>query len=83
MPKNRRRNNRVGGKSIGIRTKNKIGGRKSSMGTSTMTDDELDEKLLSCRKRDKNKMRRAWKNRMKGPKSQLHISVGVLEVLAP
>ena len=64
MPKNRRRNNRKGAKSISIRTKHKIGGRKSSVGTNAMSDAELIAKLKTCRKRDRNKLRRAWASRM-------------------
>ena len=65
MPKNRRRNVEKGAKSIAIRTKHKIGGRKSGTGTGTMTDAELETKLETCRKRDGNKLRRAWEARRK------------------
>jgi hypothetical protein len=63
MPKNRKRTIRKGAKSISVRTKHKIGGRKSSMGTNTMSNAELEQKLTTCRKRDKNKLRRAWEER--------------------
>jgi len=59
MPKNRRRNTMKGAKSIAIRTKNKIGGRKSGLGTSQMNDFDLATKLRHCRKRDCDKLRRA------------------------
>ena len=60
MPKNRKRANRKGAKSISIRTKHKIGGRKAGIGASTLTENELAKRLRTCRKRDKNKLRRAW-----------------------
>lgn len=60
MPKNRRRNPQKGAKSISIRTKHKIGGRKSGTGTNQMSDKELEQKLTNCRKRDRNKLRRIW-----------------------
>ena len=63
MPKSRKRVNQPGAKSEAIRTKNKIGGRKSSRGTSTMSDDAILKALLSCRKRDRNKLRRAFEAR--------------------
>jgi len=61
MPKNRKRAIMSGAKSTSIRTKNKIGGRKSGRGTGTMSQAELDKALQNCRKRDKNKLRRAVK----------------------
>jgi hypothetical protein len=82
VPKNRRRNNRVGGKSIAVRTKHKIGGRKSGRGTNAMSTKEFGAVEKTCRKRDRNKLRRAWDARM-GVNEPLYISVGVLEVIAP
>ena len=64
MPKNRRRNTEKGAKSISIRTKNKIGGRKSGVGTSQMNNGELMKKLTTCRKRDRNKLARAYCERV-------------------
>ena len=55
MPKSRKRQIQPGAKSIAIRTKNKIGGRKSSRGTNTMSDEDLIKTLGNCRKRDHNK----------------------------
>jgi len=63
MPKNRRRNTEKGAKSISIRTKHKIGGRKSGKGTNQMGESELAQKLMTVRKRDRNKLRRALESR--------------------
>jgi hypothetical protein len=52
MPKNRKRNNRKGAKSLSIRTKFKIGGRKSSLGVKQMSDSDLIAKTRSARPRD-------------------------------
>ena len=59
MPKNRKRAIQSGAKSTGIRTKNKIGGRKSGRGTGTMSTSDIHETLMRVRKRDRNKLRRA------------------------
>ncbi len=59
MPKDRKRVIMPGAKSISIRTKNKIGGRKSGRGTGTMGDAELQSILRNSRKRDRNKLTRA------------------------
>lgn len=56
MPKNRKRVVTKGAKSIGIRTKNKIGGRKSGQGTGQMKNEELIF-LSPFRRRDKNKLK--------------------------
>jgi hypothetical protein len=64
MPKNRKRVKQHGAKSIAIRTKNKIGGRKSGQGTGTMTNGELLSKQANCRKRDRNKLERAYNERL-------------------
>ena len=59
MPKHRKRvSKQPGAKSVSIRTKNKIGGRKSSKGADLMSTEELQEKLKTVRKRDRNKLRR-------------------------
>jgi len=58
MPKNRKRVR--GAKSLSIRTKNKIGGRRSGRGAGQMSLTELERAMRSCRKRDHNKLRRAW-----------------------
>lgn len=80
MPKNRKRNTQKGAKSISIRTKNKIGGRKSGVGTNTMTNAELESKLETCRKRDRNKLRRAWEERTSQRLNKIFESVGVVEI---
>ena len=63
MPKHRRRQKRTGAKSVAIRTKFKIGGRKSGRGTEQMSNAELTDLLNSVRKRDRNKLRRSLINR--------------------
>ena len=60
MPKNRQRVVQPGAKSTAIRTKFKIGNRKSGDGAKQMGDDELEKAVKNCRKRDRNKLRRAW-----------------------
>ena len=60
MPKNRQRAIRKGAKSLSIRTKFKIGGRKSNKGALQMSENELAKALKTCRKRDRNKLTRAW-----------------------
>ena len=64
MSKSRIRNNQKGAKSIAKRVKHKVGGRKSSTGTGTMSNDELEKALENCRKRDRNKLRQAWTRRV-------------------
>jgi hypothetical protein len=59
MPKDRIRAIQKGAKSVGRRTKNKIGGRKSSKGAGSMSEDEITAALDKVRKRDRNKLRRA------------------------
>lgn len=60
MPKNRKRLQQPGAKSVSIRTKHKIGGRKSGTGAKQMSDEDLLKALGNCRKRDRNKLRRAF-----------------------
>jgi len=64
MPKNRKRVIMPGAKSISIRTKHKIGGRKSGRGTNAMGGGELLGLLAKCRKRDRNKLERAYSERV-------------------
>ena len=52
MPKNRKRAIQKGAKSIAIRTKHKIGGRKSNKGLKQTSTRELLDMLDRCRKRD-------------------------------
>jgi len=63
MPKNRKRVIQPGAKSVAVRTKNKIGGRKSSRGVGTMSNPDLQAALAKCRKRDRNKLVRAFEAR--------------------
>jgi hypothetical protein len=63
MPQNRKRVVMPGAKSIGIRTKFKIGGRKSSRGAKQMSESDLNEALGKVRKRDRNKLRDALASR--------------------
>jgi len=65
MPKNRKRVLQKGGKSVSIRTKHKIGGRKASKGTNEMSNTELTGLLNKVNKRDRNKLRRAILARFK------------------
>ncbi len=52
-----------GAKSIAVRIKNKIGGRKSFQGTNKMSVEELTKILSTCKKKDHNKLRRALAGR--------------------
>ena len=63
MPQNRKRVAQPGAKSVAIRTKHKIGGRKQSTGAGTMSASELSQALNKCRKRDRNKLLRAIESR--------------------
>ena len=58
MPKNRKRVIQKGAKSLAIRTKHKIGGRKSGKGVNQMSASEIAKALASGRKRDRNKLMR-------------------------
>ncbi len=64
MPQNRKRSIVKGAKSMGIRTKNKIGGRKSGMGAKQISSSEIEKMLGTVRKRDRNKLRRVLENRL-------------------
>ena len=52
MPKNRKRVIQKGAKSVAIRTKHKVGGRKSATGTRQMSTRDIQGRLGSARKRD-------------------------------
>ena len=54
MPKNRKRANQNSAKSTSIRTKHKIGGRKSGIGAKQTPTKELRELLKRVSKRDHN-----------------------------
>ena len=58
MPKNRKRTPVPGAKSLSIRTKHKIGSRKSGRGCNQMSTKELHEILPTVAKRDRNMLRR-------------------------
>ena len=58
MPKNRQRAAQRGAKSIAIRTKHKIGGRKSGVSANQLSVGQVEYMLTQVRKRDKNKLRR-------------------------
>jgi hypothetical protein len=64
MPKNRMRANRKGAKSIAIRTKEKIGGRKSGKGVKQLSPSQLNDIFETCRPRDRFKLIRETKNRL-------------------
>ena len=63
MPKNRLRVKQPGAKSVGIRTKNKIGNRKSGRGCNQISTGELREMLTKVSKRDRNMLRRIIETR--------------------
>lgn len=63
MPKNRKRVPQPGGKSLSIRTKAKIGGRKSSTGAFQLSTVEIEGMMLKVRKRDRNKLLQQLKAR--------------------
>ena len=58
MPKNRLRVKQPGAKSVGVRTKHKIGNRKSGRGCNQIGTSELRELLTKVAKRDRNMLRR-------------------------
>ena len=53
MPKNRKRVIQKGAKSEAIRTKHKIGGRKSSKGVKQMSLTDMEAIAATCRPRDR------------------------------
>lgn len=64
MPKNRQRvSKQPGAKSVAVRTKFKIGGRKTNKGAKALSNTEAKELLGSVRKRDRNKLRRVLESR--------------------
>ena len=63
VPKNRKRASRPGAKATAVRTKFKIGGRKSGRGAKQMSETELNQTLSKVRKRDRNKLRDALAQR--------------------
>lgn len=64
MPKNRKRSNQKGAKSVAIRTKHKIGGRKSNKGVKQMSSFEMAKIFETCRPRDRFKILRENRGRV-------------------
>ena len=64
MPKNRKRNPQKGAKSISIRTKFKIGGRKSNRGVKQMSLEDLNASIDRVRPRDRFKIIREARDRL-------------------
>lgn len=71
MPKNRKRVIQKGAKSVAIRTKHKIGGRKSNRGVQQMSIADLEKIAATCRPRDRFKITRELAGR-----ATLHVSPG-------
>lgn len=63
MPKNRKRVIQPGAKSIAIRTKFKIGTRKSGIGANQVGSKELGEMLATVPKRDRSMLKQIIANR--------------------
>ena len=63
MPKNRKQAKAKGAKSLSVVTKNKLGGRKSALGTNKISNDELVKMFSKVKKKDKNKLIHALENR--------------------
>ena len=64
MPKNRKRVMQKGAKSESIRTKHKIGGRKSNKGVKQMSSFDMAKIFETCRPRDRFKILRENRNRV-------------------
>ena len=64
MPKTRRRNNQKGAKSIAVRIKHKIGGRKSTRGLRQMSMKDISHASQNGRPRDKAKAWREFQRRL-------------------
>jgi hypothetical protein len=65
MPKNRKRVMQKGAKSESIRTKHKIGGRKSSKGVKQLSLSEMQRLVETCRPRDRFKLTRESAGRIR------------------
>ena len=63
MPKNRKRTIVPGAKSVGIRTKFKLGNRKSSIGAKQLSTTELSATLNKVAKKDRNMLIRILESR--------------------
>lgn len=63
MPKTRKSVVTSGAKSVAVKIKDKIGGRKSFQTIHRMSVEELTKTLEGCKKRDRNKLRRALTER--------------------
>ena len=64
MPKNRKRVMQPGAKSESVRTKHKIGGRKSSKGVKQMSVADMNALFNTCRPRDRFKLIREARDRI-------------------
>lgn len=65
MSKTRKRNTQKGAKSIAVRIKHKIGGRKSTRGLRQMSMKEIGEATQKGRPRDRAKAVREWYRRLR------------------
>lgn len=65
MPKTRKRRIQAGAKSIAVRIKKKVGGRKSTKGLNQMADWDLWETRERARPRDRQKITRELDRRIK------------------
>ena len=63
MPKNRQRASEKGAKSIAIRTKFKLGNRKSGLGCKQLSKKDLQEMRSKVSKRDRNMLMRTLESR--------------------
>jgi hypothetical protein len=64
MPKTRKRLNQKGAKSVSVRIKHKIGGRKSTRGVKQMSSIEMARIFDTCRPRDRFKILRENRGRI-------------------
>lgn len=65
MPKNRKRVIQPGAKSEAIRTKHKIGGRKSGRSVKTLSLADMEAIAANCRPRDRFKLCRETRERIR------------------
>lgn len=65
MPKNRKRVMQSGAKSESVRTKHKIGGRKSSKGVKQLSLSDMETIAATCRPRDRFKLCRETRERIR------------------
>ena len=65
MPKNRKRVMQKGAKSESVRTKHKIGGRKSARGVKQLSFADMEAIAANCRPRDRFKLCRETRERIR------------------